>query len=415
MELATEPISTELEVNKLARLNRHLRVFSKPELIKIHALGAVRAMYSPVLKLKHTAFIQNLVASWMKFKAGIIEIMPVSPQKRLTFQAVSIAVTVVFASAITSSAGFSEAAVGYYNDYIDSSYLPGDILASDEEGYLVKINPQTVEGTRVGMTDYAIHTVDSGESLSVIAEKYGIGVQTIMWENGMANGNSLRIGQRLLIPPVNGVSYKVKSGDTIDKIAKTYKITAESITAQNGIKDLVVEKGQNLFLPGAEPLRPVVAADYRAATASRSARSYGDLSDSDATPAVGKIFVYPTSGKISQGYKGGHYALDISDRSEPAVWAAASGVIVKATTGCGSRTSKCGGGYGNHIIVDHGDGVKTLYGHLSSLNVDVGDAVNQGDVIGIMGNTGRVYGATGIHLHWEVIINGVKKNPKDYY
>ena len=99
----------------------------------------------------------------------------------------------------------------------------------------------------------------------------------------------------------------------------------------------------------------------------------------------------------------------------PAVWAAASGVVVKANTGCGSRTPKCGGGYGNHVIIDHGDGVKTLYGHLDSLNVKVGDNIKQGEVIGIMGNTGRVYGATGIHLHWEVIINGVKKNPIGYY
>lgn len=411
MNVIVDTILQEPEVNRLARLNRHLRVFSKPELIKIHALGLVRSAYAPVIKLKDTPFIQNLIASWMKFKAGVIEVLPVSPQKRLTFQAVFIACAVLLASAFTSSAGFSGLAMDYSNDYIDSYYLPGDILVADEEGYLVKINPQTEDGTRIGMTDYAVHTVASGESLSVIAEQYKIGVNTIMWENGMANGNSLRIGQKLLIPPVNGVSYKAKSGDTLEKIAKTYKVTAEAIVAQNGLKDSVIVKGQNLFLPGAEPIRPVVAANanYRAVTASRGARSYDDLSDSDTAPAIGKIFIFPTSGKITQKYRAGHYALDIADRSRPAVWAAAAGTVVKASSGT------YGGGYGNHIIIDHGDGVKTLYAHLDSLNAEVGDTISQGDVIGIMGNTGRVYGATGIHLHFEVIINGVKKNPVNYY
>jgi len=114
-------------------------------------------------------------------------------------------------------------------------------------------------------------------------------------------------------------------------------------------------------------------------------------------------------GSITNGYKAGHYAIDIADRSKPAVWAAGGGTVVKASSGT------WGGGYGNHVIIDHGNGVKTLYAHLDSLNVYDGQAVSQGDVIGIMGNTGRVYGATGIHLHWEVIDNGVKKNPTLYY
>ena len=67
------------------------------------------------------------------------------------------------------------------------------------------------------------------------------------------------------------------------------------------------------------------------------------------------------------------------------------------------------------MIIDHGDGLQSLYAHLDHLNVSVGDYVEQGQTIGQMGNTGRVYGATGIHLHWEVIKNGVKQYPGNYY
>ena len=89
--------------------------------------------------------------------------------------------------------------------------------------------------------------------------------------------------------------------------------------------------------------------------------------------------------------------------------AGAGGAVIKASSGT------WGNGYGTYVIIDHGDGVQTLYGHMSSLNVVEGQWINQGDVIGIMGNTGRVYGATGIHTHWEVMVNGVKVNPANYY
>lgn len=228
-----------------------------------------------------------------------------------------------------------------------------------------------------------------------------------MWENNLANANSLRIGQKLMIPPVNGISYKVKSGDNLEKIATKYKIEADAIIAQNGLESDVIAKGQNIFLPGAEPIAPVNTIASRA-TVSRDVR-YSDVTSSDSVPVVGRSFIYPTIGKISQGYRAGHYAIDIADRSMPPVWAGGEGTITKASSGT------WGGGYGNHVIIDHGDGLETLYAHLDSLNVYVGQEVSQGDVIGIMGNTGRVYGATGIHLHWEVIDNGIKRNPNNYY
>ena len=400
-----------LQVNEFARRSRHLKTFSRAQLLKIYSFSTLRALIAPLLKPLRSPSLSNAarVASALWAKTG--ELLPVSPQKRLFFKSTALALTGLIVMSIAPGASMTTASTNYSTDYIAAYAVPGNILVSDEDGYLVKINPQTNESNRIGLTDFAVHSVESGESLSSISEKYGVKVETIMWENGIANANSLRIGQTLLVPPVDGLSYKVASGDSIDKIAKKYSVSSEAIIAQNGLESETLAKGQALFLPGAKPIyQPTAIANARGTTTvARSGRTSVSASPSTAAPSVGKIFIFPTNGKITQGYKAGHYAYDIADRSMPAVWAAGEGTIVKASSGT------YGGGYGNHVIIDHGNGVKTLYAHMDSLNVYEGQYVSQGDVLGIMGNTGRVYGVTGIHLHWEVIDNGVKQYPGNYY
>lgn len=389
-----------LKVNKFARRMRHLRIFSKRNRLAIKAKSLLQL---PVVS-HSVAFLD---------KAGHLftHLMPIAPQKRLLFQAGVVGVTAMFISSIGYGSTYSAASLSYSTDYMESYSLPGDILVSDDSGYLVKINPQTDQSSRVGMTDFAVHTVESGESLSVIAERYGVSTSTIMWENNLSNANSLRIGQKLMVPPVNGISYKVASADTLDKIADKYEISVESIIAQNALETDILQKGQEIFLPGAEPLyvAPAVIVDTRNVGSFGDTRALESAYSSTAAPAGSKPFIFPTKGKITQGYHGGHYALDIADRSKPPIWAAGGGTVVKASSGT------WGGGYGTHVIIDHGNGLKTLYAHMDVLNVYEGQYVNQGDVIGIMGNTGRVYGATGIHLHFEVIDNGVKQYPANYY
>lgn len=407
-----DSLETTLEVNKFAQKARHLKIFSKGSLVKVHLGQLASLAFAPMRRLMQI----STVARSLKFlsNVGLMagELLPIAPQKRLLTQSSIIAISaLIITSVFPGAATFIPAQMTYATDYIAAYSIPGDILVSDEDGYLVKINPQTNESNRIGLTDYAVHTVDSGESLSQIAADYGVKVETIMWENGIANANSLRIGQTLLVPPVDGVGYKVSAGDSLEKIAKKFNLSTESIIAQNNLESEVIHKGQNLFLPGAVPIAPPIniATNYRSPVVTRDDRALSDASSSTATPAVGKIFIFPTIGKVTQGYRGGHYALDIADRSKPPIWAAAGGTVVKASSGT------WGGGYGNHVIIDHGNGIKTLYGHMSSLNVYEGQWVNQGDVIGIMGNTGRVYGVTGIHLHWEVIVDGVKQNPYNYF
>ncbi|MBD3330739.1 peptidoglycan DD-metalloendopeptidase family protein [Candidatus Peregrinibacteria bacterium] len=371
-----------------------------------------KAAATVIGKIKGVSFVAKTAKAMAFAKALVLEVVPVSPQRRLVFYAGIISTTMLASTSLTAVGTFTATPMGYSTDYISSYALPGDILVSDDDGYLVKINPQTNDSNRIGLTDFAVHTVESGESLSVIAARYDVSMETVLWENNIRNANAIRSGQKLLIPPVDGISYKVGSGDSVDKLAEKYDIESQAIIAHNNLDGNII-KGQNLFLPGAKPIAPpvTVAVDSRSTSTAGYVRAvdYSSVPAASSAPATDAIFIYPSRGKITQGYKAGHYAIDIADTSRPPIWAAGAGTVTKVSTGT------WGGGYGNHIIIDHGGGLKSLYAHLDSVNVSNGQWVNQGDVIGIMGNTGRVYGVTGIHLHWEVILNGVKQNPNNYY
>ena len=126
-------------------------------------------------------------------------------------------------------------------------------------------------------------------------------------------------------------------------------------------------------------------------------------------PVGGGTFHKPCSDAcyITQYFHAGHYALDMQEKGGGPVYAAEAGTVTRADTGWN-------GGYGNIIEIDHGNGLITLYGHNKSFDVSAGQTVQRGQKIANMGNTGLVYGATGIHVHFEVQVNGVKKNPLVY-
>lgn len=119
--------------------------------------------------------------------------------------------------------------------------------------------------------------------------------------------------------------------------------------------------------------------------------------------------IVPTEGDITQAYSSGHLGIDIANRAKPDVLAAASGTVRYISEGSWD------GSYGSNIWIDHGNGYLTHYTHLDSINVELNQIVNRGDVIGVMGNTGRVYGSSGVLLHFELVIDGLKVNPADYF
>jgi murein DD-endopeptidase MepM/ murein hydrolase activator NlpD len=220
-------------------------------------------------------------------------------------------------------------------------------------------------------------------------------------ENDLWNANRLRTSMMLKILPVDGISHLVKKDDTVAKIVKKYEVEKEVIMKQNQLEEGdELLAGSALIIPGAKKSQPV----YASTTAPSNIARYNYNG-----PSTGRL-IWPTltKSRISQGFRRGHYAIDIANRAKGPIFAAASGKVIKADYGWN-------GGYGNVIIIDHGNGMQTLYAHSEKLYVTNGQYVEQGQTISWMGNTGRVYGVTGIHLHFEVRINGVKYNPMNFF
>lgn len=356
------------------------------------------------------------------------------PFKKLMRQALSFggALLVVMSFATHGpETGFTAEYTGEDSDYSDAdvAQTPDTPFIMNDEGFILKSSPATADSNRIGFNSYVQHTVVSGDTLSGIAALYGVSSQTVGWENNVTEDSILNIGQTLVIPSVDGVSYTVSNKDTLESIAKEYNVDAKLIAQHNNLSGDTVVKGDKIFIPGGK--KKVVDAPVIAKTSSSSrsgTRSSGRAANTFDTkvvigtsekPSAGKTLIFPTDGKITQGFHSGHYADDIGNSSQPDIWAAAGGTVSISKGGCPERDVRvdrsCNGGYGNYVIVDHGNGLQTLYGHMQTLYVSEGQSVSSGQALGKMGNSGRTYGPTGIHLHFEVRDDGVKKNPTNYF
>ncbi len=275
-----------------------------------------------------------------------------------------------------------------------------------------------------GRKESAQYTVAAGDSLNSIANKFGVNVSTILWENNLTAKSTLRLGQVLSIPPASGVMYTVKKGDNLGKIASVYGASMNDIIAFNNLAsdghDLRI--GERIMIPGGirQEIKSSVSIGSKIASNNvvpKNGKKYltqEEINGSVVTPPASKQsagasgFVWPTAvHMVTQYFSWKHHALDIAGPFETPTYAAKAGVVEKAQCGWNS-------GYGCVIIIDHGNGVKTLYGHHAKLLVSAGDHVETGQTIGLMGNTGNVRGITGIHVHFEVIVNGARVNPLGY-
>jgi len=238
-----------------------------------------------------------------------------------------------------------------------------------------------------------IYEVQEGDTVSSIADKYGVSAETIRWQNDLS-GDKIKISQTLEILPVAGLAHKVRKGDTVYSIAKKYDIEAQQIVnypfntfANDETFELAI--GQALMVPDGVMPKAQAAPRIR------------QLTPDAGTVIASGNFAWPSSGRITQRFVWYHKGLDIANKSSPPILAADSGTVVVAGWVDGY-------GYGNRVVIDHGNGYRTLYAHLSRIYVTPGQTVNRGDSIGAMGCTGR---CTGTHLHFEVIRNGVHINP----
>ena len=246
------------------------------------------------------------------------------------------------------------------------------------------------------------YTVEDGDTLGSIAEKFGISIDTIKWANDLKN-DALKPSQVLDILPVTGVAVKVRKGDTVYSLAKKYDSNAQQIVdfPVNDFSDLdtfALNAGQIIIIPDGslpEPA-PVVVPGSGIGNIARTKPITGQVG---ANPGTGQ-FIWPTQGGITQRFVYYHPGLDIANNAAPAIAAADSGTVVSV--------EYLKYDYGHHVIIDHGNGYQTLYAHMSTINVNAGAKVTKGQVIGKMGSTGR---STGTHLHFEIRKGGVHLNP----
>jgi murein DD-endopeptidase MepM/ murein hydrolase activator NlpD len=240
------------------------------------------------------------------------------------------------------------------------------------------------------------YTIQAGDTVQSVANQFALEPTTIMWANPVVEDapDLLRIGQEIIILPIDGVYHQVDEEDTLASIAEKYNVEPDAIVSctYNSLESTrsAIELGDYLVVPGGEkPYEPKVVTAY-AGSVPQGARGTGR-------------FQWPVLGRITQGYWYGHRAIDIGAPSGSAVLATDGGFI--------SFAGWTDVGYGYLIVVDHANGFATYYAHLSNIYVMEGQAVDRGKVIGAVGNTGN---STGPHLHFEVRRHSVQQNPRAY-
>ena len=317
-------------------------------------------------------------------------------------------------SPITSDGSALVAGVDY-----DGSTTPIDATnAADTE-----IDPSNTSGA------ISTYTVKPGDTLSQIAENFGVSENTILWANNITNKSTIKPGDTLVILPVSGIQHTVRAGETLSTIAAKYGGNANDIALFNGLADgSALQVGSTIIIPGGEvtstgsssttktaPTKTVTTTTTKKAGTTKTVtstkaftggNSSGENSSVECDNTSGNpchgiggealrgFFTNPLPGGalVSQGLHGWD-AVDLAAPSGTAIHAAASGTVILSDMGGWN------GGYGNYVILDNGQGVETLYAHMSETKATVGESVSAGDVIGYVGMTGD---ATGDHLHFEV-------------
>lgn len=325
------------------------------------------------------------------------------------------------ASATTNSASYLEKATSQ-NAVATLAAMKEDTNTKALSELAINTNPNAKVNFIVS------HQIAKGDTLESLSILYNIRPEIIAFNNNLDMNTELEVGKNVYIPATNAyIHYSEKTSD-IAQISRIYKVSENDLKEYNPGLNNEIEQGKLVFVPvenidlikqykGEEETRlkeeeaKKIAAQnaekinqYHQRYTQQQRQNALSSASYTVTTNIPKIaantaFVWPTDTRyISCGWYcyGGHTAIDLAQRGNPPIYAAMGGVIETAASGWN-------GGYGNYIIINHGNGYKTVYAHLSSINAFAGQYVSQGQVIGRMGNTGN---STGDHLHFEVRLNG---------
>lgn len=280
--------------------------------------------------------------------------------------------------------------------------------------------PDTIIPAR-SRTDVTFYEVQLGDSVFSIAEQFDLKPETILWGNYDTlkdNPRFLGIGQTLNILPTDGIYYRYSAGESLNNIARTFEVNIDEIILYPGNEldpyetdpeDPGLADGTWLIIPGGtRELQdwgpPAISRSNPAVASYYGSGSCGEIYEG---PVGDGVFVWPAVSTLISGYNftpGIHEGLDIGGVEGSALYASDTGVVVY------SGWSEYG--YGNMVVIDHGNGWQTAYAHMQYTSVGCGQAVYRGDTIGALGNTGN---STGPHLHFEMLSSVYGKvNPFDY-
>lgn len=289
---------------------------------------------------------------------------------------------------------------GISEEQIDEYAYP----TTADDALVADLASLTIDQNKASRDQIVYYMVEEGDTISEIATMFGITPLTVLWANNLTSADYIKEGHRLEILPIDGLKHAVKKGDTVASLAQKFRANEGDIIAYNNLPaDGALRVDDALIIPDGRMPQPV-----------RTAKPATAVAGAKQTPVSNKYFIFPTTGRKTQGLHGNN-GVDIGNQCGTAIYAAADGIVTAVrTTESRARTGAAVySGYGNNIIIKHPNGVVTLYAHLKDVFAFTGQEVKQGSMIATMGGgfeviegrRVRMEGAgrsTGCHLHFEV-------------
>lgn len=250
-----------------------------------------------------------------------------------------------------------------------------------------------------------VYAVRQGDTLSDIASRYGLTLKKLIESNKINNPHMVGVGMKLIISR-DEVAHMVKRGETLNYISKRYSVSRELLVERN---PLLKWLSDNLYV-GQVVYVPIVASNNLPAEDLQQGRNTTQAASRQVAARLRGGMVWPVKeATITSGFGvrwgRAHKGVDLwnVDEAKAPIYAAKAGVVIEA----GANRS----GYGRMVVIDHGEGLQTFYAHMRSILVAPGQEVEDGDMLGYMGQTGD---STGYHLHFEVRQDDVPINPLPY-